>query len=625
MTWTLELGAKIQSDGSCGFRVWAPYAKKVAVCLYPEKRVLPMQAAEHGYFELKAPGVPANTDYRFLLDGELERPDPASRHQPAGVHGPSRIVDPAAFQWNDHGWKGLPLDELSIYELHVGTFSPQGSFDAVADRLGYLVDLGISAVELMPVAEFPGERNWGYDGVCSFAPQSSYGGPEGLKRLVDACHRAGLAVVLDVVLNHLGPEGNYLRDFGPYFSDRYRTPWGEALNFDGPMSDPVRRHFLENALYWLDEYHVDALRLDAVHAIYDFGARHFLAELGERFHSLAQTLGRQAHLIAESDLNDTRVIRPRSEGGWELDAQWSDDFHHALHARVTGKSHGYFADFGRVADLGKALTEGFVYDWRYSRFRQRHHGNSAADQPGKRLVVCTQNHDQVANASRGQRIAALVSERRQRVSAAIWACAPNLLMLFQGQEYGEVAPFHYFTSHTDPELVKAVRRGRQEELAGFGRPEEFADPQAKSTFDACKLDWKLIEREPHGGLLRYHRRLLALRQRLPALSNPRKDLTRVWTREAPPTLVLERQAPGNNTVLLVCNLGDETESVPLIDLGGHWQLELTSLDEHVEIPSSKPRATHRVDLPRELQLDRPSDLPLPGWTVAIYSGPARER
>jgi maltooligosyltrehalose trehalohydrolase len=569
-----DLGARVLPGGTgVSFRVWAPRACSVELELVrPAARRTPLEAGPDGLFHLVVPDLGAGADYFFILDGERRRPDPRSRHQPEGVHGPSRVVDPASFRWTDRGWRGRPFTGWVLYELHVGTFTSEGTFEAVIARLPHLVDLGVTAVEIMPVAEFPGGRNWGYDGVHLYAPQSSYGGPEGLHRLVDACHGQGLAFVLDVVYNHLGPEGNYLGEYGPYFSDRYHTPWGDAVNFDGPDSDPVRGHFIDNALMWARDYHVDALRLDAVHGIFDFSARHVLEELRSELGRLAGAVSRPLHLIAESDLNDVRVIAPPERGGWGHDAQWSDDFHHAARALLTGERRGYFGDYGTVADLGKAITEGFVYDGRYSAYRRRRHGNSAADRPGEQFVVCLQNHDQVANATQGARLASILDADRLRLGAALLACVPSLPLLFQGEEWGTKTPFYYFISYDDPALNDAVRRGRRAEHEDFvaaheraagGPGEAFADPVAPATFAACRLDWDEPGRPAHAQLLALHRALFALRRDHPSLGNCRRDLTRVSLDQAHRTLVLVRQDPGGETATALFNLSDTPRDLPL--------------------------------------------------------------
>ena len=451
------LGAIYLGDGRCSFRVWAPRAQQVEVRIVaPGQRIIPLRRDERGYHEVVAESVDPGTRYFYRLDGESERPDPASRFQPEGVHGPSQVVD-SRFSWGDAGWFGLPLRDYIIYELHVGTFTGEGTFAAVVTHLEQLKELGITVLELMPVAQFPGSRNWGYDGTYPFAVQNSYGGPDGLKHLVSACHQRGLAVVLDVVYNHLGPEGNYLGDFAPYFTDRYRTPWGPAVNFDGAHSDEVRRFFIENALSWVTEFHVDGLRIDAVHAILDFSAKPFLQELAEAVHAQAERLNRRIYLIPESDLNDTRLIRAPEVGGFGLDAQWNDDFHHALHTLLTGERTGYYEDFGEIRHLVKGFREGFVYSGEYSPYRRRRHGNSSRSLPAHRFVVFAQNHDQVGNRLRGDRLSHLVSLEALKLAAGVILLSPFIPLLFMGEEYGEIAPFEYFVSHSDPGLIEAVR------------------------------------------------------------------------------------------------------------------------------------------------------------------------
>jgi maltooligosyltrehalose trehalohydrolase len=502
-------------------------------------------------FEVLAPQALPGQRYSLVLDDAKERPDPVSRSQPEGVHGPSEIIDSDAFVWSDRDWKGLDLDHYIIYELHTGTFTREGTFEGVIQKIPYLKELGITAIELMPVAEFPGRRNWGYDGVDLFAPHSCYGGPEELKKLVNACHRAGMAVVLDVVYNHVGPEGNYLAELGPYFTDHYRTPWGPAVNFDGPGSDGVRRFFIENALYWLTEYHIDALRLDAIHSIYDMGALHVLAELAERFHQQAIELGRKAWLIAESDLNDVRIVKPRSSGGYGLDAQWFDEFHHALISFLTNARRGFLSAFGSLADIQKALSEGFVHDGNYSPYRRRRFGSSSKDLPGDKFVVFIQNHDQIANTNQGIRLSQLVSLDQFKLAATLLFCSPYLPMLFMGEEFAETAAFLYFTSHLDPALAKLVTEGRRKEYAEFATSAQFFDPQSPATFEKSKLTWPLLEEARHGAILSFYRELIALRKRWPCLSNCRKDLTTVKIDGA--MLRMERSDPSGTRALLVCN------------------------------------------------------------------------
>ena len=605
MSWQLDRGATVASDGTVTFSIWAPRTETLTVRLLAPggdevRAELPMARAADGVFTARAPAAlaPVGSDYVFLLPGVGPRPDPVSRRQPAGVHGPSRIVATGDFRWSDAGWRGLPLGELVFYELHVGTFSPEGTFAGVVAKLPYLRDLGVTAIELMPVVTFPGDRNWGYDGASLFAPHEAYGGPDGLRRLVDACHAHGLALFLDVVYNHLGPEGNYLQDFGPYFTDRYKTPWGAALNFDGPDSDEVRRFFVDNALHWLTDYHFDGLRLDAIHGIFDLGAQHVLSEISDAFHAEAERLGRRAWLVGESDLNDPRVIQPSAAGGLGLDAQWSDDFHHAQHAVATGNRRGYFVDFGRAADLAKAISEGFVYDGRPSAFRRRRHGKPSAGEPGERFVAFNQNHDQIANACQGRRLGQMVGPERQKVAAAVLFSTPALPLLFQGEEYGEEAPFDYFTSHGDPALAEAVRQGRHQEylhlLEEGADAGSWADPQAEETFLRAKLRWESIARPPHAEMLAFYRALIALRRRLVPLHNGRKDLTRVTADEAGRSVTIERGDPSGATTFTAANLGEQVAALRLPAEGAGWELALATSST---VPARVDGGTRSFSLP----------------------------
>jgi maltooligosyltrehalose trehalohydrolase len=506
------VGATPLADGSWSFRVWAPKRENVLIhVLGDAEQVARMEKDERGYHHATLGNLATGDRYLYRLDGVHERPDPASRFQPDGVHGPSQLVDLRGFQWSDSSWKGRSLSTSIFYELHVGTYSPEGTFDAVTKRLPELVDLGVTTIELMPVAQFPGSRNWGYDGVYLFSPQNSYGGPYALQRLVDAVHAYGLAMALDVVYNHLGPEGNYLAEYGPYFTEKYRTPWGQAINFDDAQSDPVRRFFIENALYWLKEFHFDALRLDAIHGIFDFSARHVLAELQDEVRALATRLGREIHLIAESDLNDARILLPHEKGGYDLPAQWSDDFHHSLHTLLTTEETGYYSDFGRVHHLRTVIQDGWYYRGQFSKYRQRRHGNSARGISKSHFVVCSQNHDQVGNRALGERLSQLVSFEGQKLAAGVTLLSPFVPLLFMGEEYGETSPFLYFTSHGDKDLIEAVRRGRREEFASFGWKHETPDPQALATFETSALKHGLEEQEPHRTLRAFYQKLIELR------------------------------------------------------------------------------------------------------------------
>ncbi|MCG5536652.1 malto-oligosyltrehalose trehalohydrolase [Ectothiorhodospira mobilis] len=530
-------------------RVWAPRAGRLTLETAAGRR--PMVRGDNGTWRVRAPELVHGADYALWVDGEGPFPDPRSPWQPRGVHGPSRVVDHGRFPWRDAGWRAPPLASAVIQEIHVGTFTPEGTFDAAIGRLDHLLDLGITHVELMPVAAFPGTRGWGYDGVALFAPHAPYGGPDGLKRLVDACHRRGLAVLLDVVYNHLGPDGNHLARFGPYFTDAYRTPWGDAVNLDGPDSPEVRRFFLDNARMWLQDYHLDGLRLDAVHALMDRSAVHLLEALSRQTRHLEARLGRPLVLIAESDLNDPRIVRPPQAGGLGLDAQWNEDFHHALHALLTGERQGYYADYGGPEALARVLTAGFWLEGQYSQYRRRYHGRSAAGLAGRAFVACLQNHDQVGNRAEGERSAHLLSEGLLRVGAALVLTAPFVPLLFQGEEWGARTPFIYFTDHQDPALARAVAEGRRREFAAFGWDAALIpDPQSLDTFRRCLLDWDEPGRAPHAGLLAWHRDLIALRRRLPDLTDDRLERVRVRFDAAAHTWVMNRGA-----VTVACNLG----------------------------------------------------------------------
>ena len=492
-------------------RVWAPFAKHVDVNIggLPTR----LDWAKGGWWEGSVHGAGPGTDYGFVLDGEDKiLPDPRSMWQPFGVHGLSRVLDHGAFAWTDGDWHAPALQDAVIYELHVGTFTSEGTFAAAEARLEYLKTLGVTHVELMPVASFPGARGWGYDGVDLFAPQESYGGPEGLKHFVNAAHALGLAVILDVVYNHLGPSGNYLSRFGPYFTASHHTPWGDAVNFEDAGSHEVRRFFIDNAKMWLHDYHFDGLRLDAVHAYMDRSAINFMEQLGTEVRALEKKTGRSYAVIAESDLNDPRVVTERARGGYGLDAQWSDDFHHALITVLTGDRSGYYADFGSMADLAKALRDVFVYDGRYSGYRDRVHGRPVEGLPPRRFLGFAQNHDQVGNRAKGERLSTLTTPERVKIAAALVMSAPFIPLIFQGEEWAASSPFLYFTDHED-ELGRLVFEGRKREFAGFGwKPEEIPDPQDEATFVRSRLNWDEIAEPKHAGILSWYRELIALRR-----------------------------------------------------------------------------------------------------------------
>lgn len=538
------------------FKTWAPDATQVDLVLDEER--IRMTAIEDGWFVADHPAT-AGARYGFSLDGDATLPDPRSPRQPDGVHGLSAVHDHASYSWSDESWRAAPLSRWVIYELHLGTFTEEGTFLAAIDRLNHLSDLGISAVELMPVAEFSGSHGWGYDGVDLFAPHHAYGEPDDLKRLVDACHQRGMAVIMDVVYNHLGPAGNYLSRFGPYFTSTYETPWGDALNFDDADSGPVRDFFIDNALMWLRDYHCDGLRLDAVHAILDRSAVHLLEEMAARVDALEEELGRPLYLIAESDLNDPRVVRTPSVGGYGMDSQWSDDLHHALHALTTGERTGYYTDFGAVSQVAKALRRSFVYDGLYSKHRRRVHGRPPEGLSGSSFLGYMQTHDQVGNRAVGDRIGSLIGPRLTKVAAALVLTSPGIPMLFQGEEWNASTPFLYFTDHEDPELGRAVREGRRREFASFGwEPEEVPDPQDQRTFLRSKLSWDELEQDEHRSFLDWYRTLIRLRRDTPALTDPDLATVRTSSSESPPWVVLER---GNVTV--AANFGPAGCAVPV--------------------------------------------------------------
>ncbi|MFL6023782.1 MAG: malto-oligosyltrehalose trehalohydrolase [Marmoricola sp.] len=503
------------------YEVWAPRPERVR--LQVDGQVLPMTRDEDGWWRSSEPTLDG-ADYGFLL-GEDERPlpDPRSRWQPHGVHGLSRSYDPRSFVWTDQTWTGRQLAGAILYEAHVGTFTPEGTFDAMIDRLPHLVDLGVGFLELLPVNAFNGRWNWGYDGVGWWAVHHEYGGPAAYQRLVDACHAAGIAVVQDVVYNHLGPSGNYLPRFGPYLKDQESNTWGQSVNLDGEGSAEVRRMIIDNALMWLGEMHVDGLRLDAVHALADESRTHLLEELGVAVAALSAHQNRPLTLIAESDLNDPRLITPRAGLGFGLDAQWSDDFHHAVHANLTGEEDGYYADFASLDALVKVLDRGFFHDGTFSSFRGRAHGRPIETDRTEawRLVVCAQNHDQIGNRARGDRLTESLTEDQLACAALLLLTAPFTPMLFQGEEWAASTPFQFFTSHPEPELGKATAEGRLEEFARMGwDPEQVPDPQDEQTFRRSKLDWSELEKDGHARLLDLHRRLIALRRSRVELTRP---------------------------------------------------------------------------------------------------------
>jgi maltooligosyltrehalose trehalohydrolase len=538
------------------FSVWAPDARTVAVRIGPQ--AYPLERSNDGWWKRELGEAQAATEYMFDLDGNGPVPDPKSPFQPRGVNGPSQIIDHSAFEWTDAHWQQQPLSSAIIYELHIGTFTCQGTFLSAIERLDHLVDLGVTHVELMPVVEFSGDSGWGYDGVDLYAPHHAYGTPDDLKTFVNACHSRGLAVLLDVVYNHLGPSGNYLIRFGPYFTDAYNTPWGKAVNLDHAGSTEVRRFFFDNALMWLRDYHFDGLRLDAIHALYDRSAFHFLQELSTRVDSFSAHLGRHFVLIAESDLNDARVVIPREAGGLGMDAQWSDDFHHALHSVITGETDGYYEDFGSLADLAKAFKCAFVYDGCRSDYRKRTHGKPVGQLSGHHFLAYSQTHDQVGNRARGERLSHLASLGRSKIAAALVMVSPFVPMLFQGEEFGASSPFQYFTHHEDPDLARSVSEGRKHEFATFGwNPEDVPDPQDRETFKRSKVRWEEIGQEPHAELLDWYKQLIRVRRKYESLTDGCMDKVLVHFDEEARWFIVKR-----GEVTVVTNFASERQKIP---------------------------------------------------------------
>jgi maltooligosyltrehalose trehalohydrolase len=552
------------------FEVWAPRAGTIEVKVGKERFALAKK--ERGWWSGEIATAGYGTDYGFVIDGlEPALPDPRTQWQPNGVHGESRVVEHALFAWSDSGWQAPPLSSALIYELHIGTFTPEGTLKAAESHLDYLKDLGVTHVELMPIANFPGKRGWGYDGVDLYAPFNAYGEPGDLKRFVNECHGKGLAVLLDVVYNHLGPVGNYLEKFGPYFTGNHSTPWGGAVNFEEAGATEVRRFLIDNALMWLRDYHMDGLRLDAVQAFNDRSAIHFLEQLAGEVKRLEATLGKHFVLIAESDLNDPRLVKAEEAGGYGLDAQWSDDFHHALFSVISGERAGYYADFGSLAALAKSLRSVFVYDGNYSEYRGRNHGRQVVGLSGHRFIGFVQNHDQVGNRAQGERVSHEAGVGRAKIAAALVLTSPFVPMLFQGEEFGASAPFLYFTDYEDPELGRLISEGRKKEFVAFGwSPDQIPDPQDEQTFNQSKLNWAELGDPPHASLLQWHKDLISLRRSRSELSDGNLNAVQVRFDEEARWLVLER-----GKLRIACNLGNAPVDV---EMGNAAQLLLASDD-----------------------------------------------
>jgi len=559
--------------------VWAPLAKAVEVDLAGKR--LPLERGERGLWQVDVPVTSLVDGYRFSIDGGAPFPDPRSRWQPRGVHGPSHPIDEVALRRFHHAkFRPIPWREAIVYELHLGTFTPEGTYAAAQAKLPHLASLGVTHVELMPLATFPGRHGWGYDGVALYAPHPAYGTPEQLAAFVGACHGHGLAVLLDVVYNHFGPDGNHAPQFAPYLTDRWKTPWGAAVNYDGEYSDGVRNFIIENALMWLRDYGFDGLRLDAVHSIFDMSAMHVLEELAEAVTVLGGELGREFVLVAESDLNNPRFVLPPEQGGYGLRAHWCDDFHHALHAFLTGERDGYYADFGSLAQLATALHDGYVYQGQYSEFRKRRHGRAPRGIAPHQLVVCSQNHDQIGNRAAGERLNHLLAPHQLRAAAALTLLSPFTPLLFQGEEWAASTPFLYFTDHQDPRLARAVTEGRRKEFESFTWKVEVSDPQSAETFARSKLKWDELDEQSHAAMLAWYRRLISIRH---------EHLTRVRSSAdvvtpTPPEVHFDEGARWlvwcHGDVFVACNFSEQ--EAPLTFPPGTWRVALAE----PELPSA---------------------------------------
>jgi maltooligosyltrehalose trehalohydrolase len=572
-----QVGINFDETKQAQVRLWAPLAAHVDVEL-EAGTTISLDKSARGYWIKSTDQIKPNDLYKIIIDGDKKLPDPASLSQPRGVHEASAAIDLLEREWNDVEWRNHPLNNYIIYEIHTGTFSAGGNFDGIAEHLDHLVSLGINAIEIMPVAQFPGDRNWGYDGVFPYAVQHSYGGAQKLQELVEACHAKGIAIILDVVYNHVGPEGNYFAEFGPYFTEKYHTPWGQAVNFDDEYCDGVRDYFIENVLMWFRDFHIDALRMDAVHAIKDLSAVHILRAIREKVDDLMQLTGRTHYLIVECDLNDPRFLDAPEKNGFGMDSQWIDEFHHALRITAGEPATGYYSDFSGIKHLEKAYCDAYVYDGQYSEHRKKNFGLSAKGQPGSKFIVFSQNHDQVGNRMLGERSSTLYSFEMQKVLAGAVMISPFLPMLFMGEEYGETNPFLYFVSHTDPELNKMVREGRKAEFAAFHSEGEAPDPDIEHTFLKSKLQWDLLQDAKHQTMLSYYKALINLRKDNPALSNGNRNHVTATAYPDKNTLIVKRWE-GKQQIVCLLNFSNQEQAIPAEDSIHNWELLFCSADE----------------------------------------------
>ncbi|MCF0057073.1 malto-oligosyltrehalose trehalohydrolase [Dyadobacter sp. CY356] len=606
-TRTRTLGINFNNKGLANVVLWAPEADRVEILLFSSNIKIPLISEEYGYWTLETDIILPGDQYKFIINGDKQLPDPASLSQPEGVHGPSKAVNLKTFAWTDTNWKNIPLKEYITYELHTGTFTPDGTFASMEEKLDYLVDLGITAIEIMPVSQFSGERNWGYDGVFPFCVQNSYGGAEALQHLVNTCHQKGLAVILDVVYNHIGPEGNHLEEFAPYFTDKYNTPWGNAINFDDAWCDGVRLFFIENALMWFRDFHIDALRMDAVHAIKDFSPVHILQEIKEQLDFLEHQTGGCHYLIVELDLNDTRFINRVDKGGYGMNAQWIDEFHHALRVSSGQEKSGYYSDFNGIKSLAKAYQDAYVYDGTYSDHRKKKFGVKAKENGGEQFVVFSQNHDQVGNRMLGERTSELLSFDMQKLLAGAVLASPYLPMLFMGEEYSEPGRFQYFVSHTDPELAEAVRKGRKKEFQAFHMEGEAPDPMSVEAFEGSKLQWDLIDQHPHKTMHAYYKRLIEIRKNQSALSVLNRKDVQVECFEDKEVIVLQRQHKIQDVISLM-NFSNKSQEVHVAVFSPAW---------HKLIASSDVLWNGSTDLPETISGE--ITLVLPPQSFTIYT------
>jgi maltooligosyltrehalose trehalohydrolase len=581
----MKIGSNVLSDGNKEFKVWAPLKEKMFLhVVHPFDKKIEMQK-DDGYFHAT---VETGDLCRYFLvpEGKDQFPDPASQFQPEGVHGPSQVVDHFSYKWNDSKWKGIPFCELILYELHTGTFTQEGTFEATIDKLDHLIATGVNAIELMPVAQFPGNRNWGYDGVYPYAVQNTYGGPIGLKKLVDASHQKGIAVFLDVVYNHLGPEGNYLEQFGPYFTEHYKTPWGRAINYDGKWADGVREYFSENAVYLFEHFHLDGLRFDAIHQVYDMGAVHIWELIHDKIRRLEKRLGRPLYTIAESDLNSPRVVKSPDVGGFGFTAQWLDDFHHAMYSAIDEEGKKLYSDFGTLTQLAKAYKEGFVHSGEYVKFRKKKFGASSAGIGGEKFVVFIDNHDQAGNRATGSCMASVLPFEKLKMAAAAYLLSPYVPMVFMGEEYGDDAPFLYFISHGDQELIKLVREGRKKEFEHLGWGQEPPDPCGELTFEQSKLHWEKLADAKHGVIHHWYKRLIHLRKTCAPLRNFKKD--DVWVNVQDKVLQLHRRSANHDEEMLcIFNFSEASISISLPSSHSCWKKIIDAKDQEWTLQPEK--------------------------------------